>query len=193
VLAHQGAAPQLGQLQVGEHQLQHPAGQPPPGPRGPRARARATAATTSAARGCPSPRARRRHHLTRRPEGRRLRRLPPSLRGRPSLASRPEQLAHRPFQCQPPAPPPLPPLPGGVRCTPRLTKGRRTGCTDEPSPSPAAQRGRQSRPTRLASPRRARGSAIRVEGTKQGRTPSLLRFLSAPDVTFRPRRLAPCS
>lgn len=108
VLAHQGAAPQLGQLQVGEHQLQHPAGQPAPGPRGPGARAcarAAAAATASAARGCPSSRARRRHRLTSWPEGRRRRRcLPPSLLRRPSLALRPEQLVHRPFHSLPPGP-----------------------------------------------------------------------------------------
>lgn len=82
--------------------------------------------------------------------------------------------------CSPPlsqpttGPPPLPPLPGGVRRAPRLTEGRRTGRTGVPRPSSPAQRGRRNRPTRTASPRRARGSAILVEGTKQGRTPSSL-------------------
>lgn len=189
MLTHQRAAPQLGQLQVGEHQLQHPAGQPAADPGGPRARAGAGAPTTSAARGCPSPRARRRHRLTSRPEGRRCRRCAPFRRGRPSLAYRPEQLAHRPFQPQPLAPPPLPPLPGGVRCAPRLTEGGWRGPLGSP-PLVAAQRGRRNHPPNPACPRRAPGSAIQVEGKKQGRTPSSPAAPLSPEVTARRRRLA---
>lgn len=79
-----------------------------------------------------------------------------------------------PFTANRPAPPPLPPLPGGVRRAPRLTEGKRTRLTGVPRPSPAVQRGRRNRPTRTASPNRAGGSAMQVKGTKQGRTPRSL-------------------
>lgn len=100
--------------------------------------------------------------------------LPPVSAGEAKPRLEPEAELTAPFTANRPASPPLPPLPGGVRRAPRLTKGRRTRRAGVPRPSPAVQRGRWNRPTRSASRGRARGSAMRVEGTKQGRTPRSL-------------------